>query len=65
MKVIEFINRLNQIGYDENTELVFGVYDDTEFRDWHELENPVCYRGLDITDNSGPKDVTRSCNNLW
>lgn len=37
MKVIEFINRLNLIGYDENTELVFGVYDDTEFRDWHEL----------------------------
>ena len=48
---------MNQIGYDENTELVFGVYDDTEFRDWHELGNPVCYRGLDITDNSGPKDV--------
>lgn len=57
MKVIEFINRLNQLGYDENTELVFGVYDDTEFRDWHELGNPVCYRGLDIIDNSGPKDI--------
>lgn len=57
MKVIEFINRLNKIGYDENTELIFGVYDDTEFRDWHELRNLVCYRGLDIIDNSGPKDV--------
>ena len=57
MKVIEFINRLNLIGYDENTELVFGVYDDTEFRDWHEFGNPVCYRGLDIIDDSGPKDI--------
>lgn len=57
MKVIEFINRLNLIGYDENTELVFGVYDDTEFRDWHELGNPVCCRGLDIIDKSGPKDI--------
>lgn len=57
MKVIDFINRLNLIGYDENTELVFGVYDDTEFRDWHELENPIITRGLDIIDNSGPKDI--------
>ncbi len=57
MKVVEFINRLNQIGYDENTELVFGVYDNTEFRDWHELGNPVITRGFDITDNSGLKDV--------
>lgn len=57
MKVIEFINRLNQIGYDEYTELVFGVYDKTGFCDWHELGNPFCYRGLDITDNSGLKDV--------
>lgn len=57
MKVVELIDRLNQIGYDEDTELVFGAYDDTEFRDWHELENPVITRGFDITDNSGPKDV--------
>ena len=57
MKVVDFIKKLNQLGYDENTELVFGVYDNTEFRDWHELGNSVCYRGLDITDNSGPKDV--------
>lgn len=57
MKVVEFINRLNQIGYDENTELIFGAYDGTEFHDWYELENPVITRGFDITDNSGPKDV--------
>jgi hypothetical protein len=57
MKVVDFIKKLNQLGYDENTELVFGVYDNTEFCDWHELGNPVCYRGLDIIDNSGPKDV--------
>ena len=57
MKVVDFIKKMNQLGYDENTELVFGVYDNTEFRDWHELRNPVCYRGLDIIDNSGPKDV--------
>ena len=28
MKVIEFIKRLEEIGYDENTELTFGCYDD-------------------------------------
>lgn len=51
MKVVEFINRLNKIGYDENTELVFGTYDNTEFRAWHELENPVITRGLNILEN--------------
>lgn len=52
MKVIEFINRLNQIGYDENTELVFGAYDDdTEFRNWNELKNPVITRGFNILEN--------------
>jgi hypothetical protein len=51
MKVVEFINRLNQIGYDEDTELVFGAYDKTGFRDWHELGNPVITRGFDLLDN--------------
>lgn len=27
MKVIEFIKRIEEIGYDENTELTFGCYD--------------------------------------
>jgi hypothetical protein len=53
MKVIEFINRLNQIGYDEGTELVFGAYDSTEFHDWHELENPIITRGFDFLESGG------------
>ena len=57
MKVIEFINRLNQIGYDEDTELVFGTYDKTGFRDWNELVNPVCHRAIDIIDDNEPKVV--------
>lgn len=27
MKVVELINKLNEIGYDENTELTFGFTD--------------------------------------
>lgn len=38
MTVSEFVKKLEEFGYDENTELVFGVYPNTEFGDWEELQ---------------------------
>ena len=38
MTVSEFIKKLKEFGYDENTELVFGMYTNTEFGDWKELQ---------------------------
>lgn len=37
MKVIDFIKRLEEIGYDENTELTFGCCDG-DTGEWYELE---------------------------
>ena len=37
MKVIDFIKRLEEIGYDENTELTFGCCDGDTGK-WYELE---------------------------
>ena len=37
MKVIEFIKRLNEIGYDENTELTFSCIDG-ETGEWYDLK---------------------------
>lgn len=54
MKVVDFINRLNEIGYDENTELQFG-YTNGDTGDYFELQpetecDPFCY-GWDLTGN--------------
>lgn len=38
MTVSEFIKKLKEFGYDENTELIFGMYPNTEFGDWKELQ---------------------------
>ncbi|MFQ9889000.1 MAG: hypothetical protein ACLRWM_00070 [Streptococcus sp.] len=38
MTVTEFVKKLKEFGYDENTELVFGMYTNTEFGDWKELQ---------------------------
>lgn len=37
MKVVELINKLNEIGYDENTELTFSCIDGNT-GNWHELD---------------------------
>lgn len=37
MKVIDFIKRLNEIGYDENTELTFSCCDG-ETGEWYDLK---------------------------
>ena len=44
MTVSEFIKKLKEFGYDENTELVFGMYTNTEFGDWKELQVRGCQR---------------------
>ena len=31
MKVAEFINKINEIGYDDNTELIFGTSNTNDF----------------------------------
>ncbi len=62
MKVIELINRLNEIGYDENTELTFscvdgdsGEYYDIPFEEISYGEDltgePYCNDGIDIEVN--------------
>lgn len=45
MKVIEFIKRLEEIGYNENTELTFGCYDGTT--------GEFYYLNLDAEDGDG------------
>lgn len=37
MTVSEFVKKLEEFGYDENTKLVFGYTDSTEFGAWHEI----------------------------
>lgn len=37
MKVVELINKLNEIGYNENTELTFGCVNKT-IGEWYELK---------------------------
>ena len=48
MKVVELIKKLNEIGYDENTELTFGVVN-RENGNWHEAPFDEINYGIDLT----------------
>ena len=68
MKVVEFINRLNEIGFDENTELTFScINGDTG--EWYELEqdcdeqDPFSF-GEDLTGEPYQNDVIDFCLNV-
>ena len=56
LKVIDLINRLNEIGYDENTELVFGCVDG-DTGSWYQVPfDRICY-GEEFTGHPYCKDV--------
>lgn len=49
MKVVELIKKLNEIGYDENTELTFGVVN-RENGNWYEAPfDEINYSSVQIT----------------
>ena len=48
MKVVELINKLNEIGYDENTELTFGFVDGNT-GDWYEAPFDEINYGVELT----------------
>ena len=56
MKVIEFIKKLNEIGYDENTELTFG-FANKENGNWHEAPFDEISYGVDLTGEPYHNDV--------
>lgn len=39
MKITEFINQFKQLGYDKDTDLIFGAYD--AYGEWHNFEFEV------------------------
>lgn len=69
MKVIELINKLNEIGYDENTELTFSCVDGNT-GEWYKLnaddeeyEMGITY-GKDLTGEEYHNDVIDVCLNV-
>ena len=50
MTVSQFIKKLKEFGYYENTELVFGMYTNTEFGDWKELQVRGVSKGVCFSD---------------
>lgn len=56
MKVIELIKKLNEIGYDENTELTFGVVN-RENGNWYEAPFDEINYGIDLTGEPYYNDV--------
>lgn len=48
MKIVELINKLNEIGYDENTELTFGFVN-RENGNWYEASFDEINYGIDLT----------------
>lgn len=56
MKVVELIKKLNEIGYDENTELTFGVVD-RENGNWYDAPFDEINYGIDLTGEPYHNDV--------
>lgn len=56
MKVIEFIKKLNEIDYDENTELTFGFVN-KENGTWYEAPFDEINYGVDLTGEPYHNDV--------
>lgn len=56
MKVVELINKLNEIGYDENTELTFG-FADGNTGEWYNAPFDEITYGIDLTGEQYHNDV--------
>lgn len=56
MKVIDLINKLKKIGYDENTELTFSCTDGDSGEYYNVPIDEICY-GEDLTGEPYCKDV--------
>ena len=56
MKVVELIKKLNEIGYDENTELTFG-FSNKENGNWYEAQFDEISYGIDLTGEPYHNDV--------
>lgn len=56
MKVVELINKLNEIGYDENTELTFG-FADGDTGEWYNAPFDEIAYGIDLTGEPYHNDV--------
>ena len=56
MKVVELINKLNEIGYDENTELTFG-FADGNTGEWYKAPFDEITYGIDLTGEPYHNDV--------
>ena len=61
MTVSEFVKKLEEFGYDENTELVFGMYTNTEFGDWKELQARGVSKGVCFSDEEVYPDKPLIC----
>lgn len=51
MKVVELIKKLNEIGYNENTELVLGYTKNIEFGSWCEMKITEVNEGVFLTED--------------
>lgn len=56
MKVVDLINKLNEIGYDENTELTFSCVDGNTGEGYDIPFDEICY-GEDLTGQPYCNDV--------
>lgn len=56
MKVVDLINKLNEIGYDENTELTFSCVDGNSGECYDVPIDEICY-GEDLTGEPYCNDV--------
>lgn len=56
MKVVELIKKLNEIGYDENTELEFS-FTDTDTGEWYAVPFKQFWYGEEPTGNPYCKDI--------
>lgn len=56
MKIVELINKLNEIGYDENTKLTFG-FADGNTGEWYNAPFDEITYGIDLTGEPYHNDV--------
>ena len=60
MKVVDLINKLNDIGYDENTELTFSFVD-RKTGDWHVVSFDNISYGEELTGKPYDKELIDIC----
>ena len=56
MKVVELIKKLNEIGYDENTELEFS-FTDNDTGEWYVIPFEKFWYGKELTGDPYYKDI--------